>query len=159
MNVEKIGLTNSVSIKQTAFKGGDVTKSQEKEHSDNNGAKFFAVAAGIAAVAIAGIIIKKKIDAKHLVQEGEKVANAVVNEKRLANMSLQDATKLDSALTINDLEKNERRIKSATSPKAHSAKQKALIKMFKEAAKAELKARNASLEINDLYNQFEPHGA
>lgn len=73
MEIEKIsGL--KVLPQQASFKG-ESRESAPVTHSDNNGAKFFAVAAGIAAVAAAGIAIKNGKGLKALTEEKTAVTN------------------------------------------------------------------------------------
>lgn len=74
MAVEKIGLVKQVNSNQTSF-GNDTLpeKQPQTKPSDNNGAKFFAVATSIAAVVAAGIAISKGHKVKTLTEEGKKL--------------------------------------------------------------------------------------
>lgn len=98
MNIEKIGVVNSSNLNQVGFGNEASTGKISVPPSDNNGAKFFAVAAGIAAVAAAGIAISK----------GKKVKNLTENVKKLTGdvEKLTGDIKKMSEETKNGLTKN-----------------------------------------------------
>lgn len=98
MAIEKIGASNIVANAQS-FKGeNEVKEHSHREHSDNNGAKYFAVAASIAAVAVAGIALKSRSNLKTVTEE----KNAITAElQKIKNRAAKVAARKNKEAEIN----------------------------------------------------------
>lgn len=166
MTVEKIGLVNSLVPKQVGFGSESSPEKQQTNPSDNNGAKFFTVAAGIAAIALAGIALRqgskiKKLnklveEGKKLLPEGTKSVESVQKAadvgKVSENVCLKNEAPKPAERTLaaegkayiqaikveeaKDLVSKVEKIKKNSKGKAHNLKEQAITKTFDDAENA-----------------------